>query len=82
MQKIIFIISVMIIAFSLVCANSSEADLKVFISGDMEGIVGVAAGIVCSLRGPDYDYFRKFMTQETNAAIEGALELGRRVQLK
>jgi len=26
--------------------------------------------------GPDYDYFRKIMTEETNAAIEGALESG------
>jgi D-amino peptidase len=76
MRKILFIASVMIIAFTLKCASSSEVDLKVFISVDMEGIAGVAAGIECSSRGPDYDYFRKIMTQETNAAIEGALDSG------
>jgi D-amino peptidase len=56
--------------------ESSEEGLKVFISVDMEGIAGVTSGMECSSRGPDYDYFRKIMTEETNAAIEGALNAG------
>jgi D-amino peptidase len=42
----------------------------------MEGIAGVISGSECSSRGPDYNYFRKIMTEETNAAIEGALNSG------
>jgi len=49
---------------------------KVFISVDMEGITGVANWEDVSRSGKDYDYFRKIMTKETNAAIEGALAAG------
>jgi D-amino peptidase len=56
--------------------DSSKEGLKVFISVDMEGIAGVISGNECSSRGRDYDYFRKIMTTETNAAIEGALKAG------
>lgn len=49
--------------------------LKVFISVDMEGIAGVInRADDVSMNGNDYEYFRKIMTLETNAAIEGALE--------
>ncbi len=51
-------------------------ELKVFISVDMEGITGVANWEDVSRAGKDYDYFRKIMTEEANAAIEGALEAG------
>ena len=50
--------------------------LKVFISVDMEGITGITHWEETSRDGKDYDYFRKIMTQETNAAIEGALAAG------
>lgn len=50
--------------------------LKVFISVDMEGISGVVSWEDVSRDGLDYGLFRKLMTQETNAAIEGALEAG------
>lgn len=53
-----------------------QKEMKVFISVDMEGIAGVISGGECSSRGRDYDYFRKIMTLETNAAIEGAIEAG------
>jgi D-amino peptidase len=49
---------------------------KVFISVDMEGITGVANWEDVSRSGKDYDLFRKIMTYETNAAIEGALAAG------
>ncbi|MBM3789639.1 MAG: hypothetical protein FJW35_04710, partial [Acidobacteria bacterium] len=52
------------------------AKLKVFISVDMEGITGVVNWEEVSRTGKDYDYFRRIMTQETNAAIEGALAAG------
>ena len=49
----------------------SQNDLKVFISVDMEGITGVVHWEDVRRDGKDYDYFRKIMTKETNAAIEG-----------
>ena len=53
-----------------------EKDLKVFMSVDMEGITGVVVSEECSQSGKDYNYFRRIMTEETNAAIQGALAAG------
>ncbi|MFC1554963.1 M55 family metallopeptidase [candidate division KSB1 bacterium] len=55
--------------------HTPQADLKVFISVDMEGLAGVVSGSECG-SGPDYNYFREIMTLETNAAIEGAINAG------
>lgn len=51
-------------------------DKKVYISADMEGITGVIHWDETSGNHPDYQYFRQIMTNEVNAAIEGALEQG------
>ena len=50
--------------------------MKVFISVDIEGISGVVDRTDTRGSDGDYQYFRKVMTKETNAAIEGALEAG------
>jgi D-amino peptidase len=50
--------------------------LKVFISVDMEGITGVVNWEETSRTGKDYDYFRRIMTEEASAAVEGALAAG------
>ncbi|MCX7012300.1 MAG: M55 family metallopeptidase [Candidatus Sumerlaeota bacterium] len=50
--------------------------MKVFISVDMEGISGVVSGDECSGADKDYGMWRKTMTLEANAAIEGAFEAG------
>ncbi len=51
--------------------------LKVLISVDMEGISGVVASEECNRRASDdYQYFRRIMTLEANAAVEGALAAG------
>jgi D-amino peptidase len=76
MRKILVFLVVIVVAFTLMGVNSSGESLKVFISVDMEGIAGVISGSECSSRGQDYNYFRKIMTEETNAAIEGALNSG------
>ena len=44
--------------------------MKVYMSVDMEGISGVAAGR--QLRDSEYSRFRKIMTDDVNAAVEGA----------
>ncbi|MEE4311472.1 MAG: M55 family metallopeptidase [candidate division KSB1 bacterium] len=49
---------------------------KIFISVDMEGITGVIHWDETEEKHQDYQYFRKIMTQEANAAVEGALEAG------
>ncbi len=53
-----------------------EDGLKVFISVDMEGISGVVVSSECSRSGKDFGLFRKIMTEDTNAAIEGAAAAG------
>ena len=50
--------------------------LKVFISVDFEGVCGVINWDETDHGGPDYGMFRAFMTQETNAAIAGAVAAG------
>lgn len=49
---------------------------KIFVSVDLEGITGVINWDETMGSSSDYQYFRKLMTLETNAAIEGILEAG------
>jgi len=68
-----------LLVFSLGCALSAQSakGLKVLISVDMEGITGIASADECNPRASDdYQYFRKIMTLEANAAVEGALAAG------
>lgn len=65
----------------LVLATPAEsadppAPLKVFISVDMEGVSGVVDRDQTSAAGQDYERFRKLMTAEANAAIDGARDAG------
>lgn len=55
---------------------SAPVKMKVFISVDMEGISGLVSGEETSPAGKDYGLFRQLMTEEANAAIEGALQAG------
>ena len=50
--------------------------LKVFISVDMEGISGIVHGDQVSSGTSEYAAGRKWMAQDVNAAVEGALEAG------
>ncbi|NOZ61663.1 MAG: M55 family metallopeptidase [Calditrichaeota bacterium] len=52
------------------------SDKKIYISVDMEGITGVVDWAETEADKAEYQYFRKIMTDEVNAAIEGALEKG------
>jgi D-amino peptidase len=59
-----------------VLATTTQAQkLKVFISVDLEGITGVVHGEQTGT-GPDYNIARKWMTEDVNAAILGALDAG------
>src|SRR5205085_7416004 len=59
-------------------AQPAPKPLRVFISVDMEGIAGVVnpAQLGPGAAGFEYERFRKLMTAEVNAAIEGALAAG------
>jgi D-amino peptidase len=50
--------------------------MNVLISVDMEGIAGVVTGSHTSSKHKEYERFRKLMTAEANAAVEGALAGG------
>lgn len=49
---------------------------KVYISVDLEGIAGMVANTQTSPGGQNYEWARKLMMAETNAAIEGAFAGG------
>jgi D-amino peptidase len=50
--------------------------MKVYISADMEGVAGVVNQEQLRPQGFEFQQFRRFMTAEVNAAIEGAREEG------
>ena len=50
--------------------------MNILISVDMEGIAGVVAGSHASSKHKEYERFRRLMTAEANAAVEGALAGG------
>jgi len=57
-------------------ANAQDDGLKIFISADMEGVVGAVTGEQLSPGGFEYQRFREFMTEEVNAAIDAARAAG------
>lgn len=54
----------------------SARELRVFISADLEGITGVVNAAQLGPGELEYERFRKLMTAEVNAAIDGALAAG------
>lgn len=54
----------------------AQSGLKVYISADMEGVVGVVTGDQLGPSGFEYQRFREIMTAEVNAAIGAAREAG------
>lgn len=59
-----------------VAAHGQGARKKVYISVDLEGIAGVVANTQTSPSGQNYEWARRQMLAETNAAIEGAFAGG------
>ena len=51
-------------------------DKKIFISADLEGVVGAVTGEQLAPGGFEYNRFREFMTAEVNAAITAARAAG------
>jgi D-amino peptidase len=74
MKKKVCVLFILIL--SLTIFGHAQKGLKVFISVDMEGVCGVVNWEDVSRSGKDYGLFRRLMTEEANAAIEGALAAG------
>ncbi len=60
----------------VVTVEAQEKKMKIYISADMEGVVGAVTAEQLGPTGFEYQRFREFMTQEVNAAIEAAFEAG------
>ena len=64
------------LSIALVAPATAQDGLKVYISADLEGVVGVVTGDQLGPSGFEYGRFRQFMTNEVNAAISAAREMG------
>src|SRR6186997_3520561 len=73
MKRPFFVLAVL--CFATININA-QRPLKIYISADMEGVVGVVTNEQLGPTGFEYQRFREFMTQEVNAAIEAAFEAG------
>lgn len=72
-MKAVILLLVLTFAISV---QAQTRPLKIYISADMEGVIGVVSGEQLSPQGFEYARFREFMTNEVNAAIEGAFSAG------
>ncbi|HEV8384448.1 MAG TPA: M55 family metallopeptidase [Candidatus Acidoferrales bacterium] len=61
---------------ALLAAPSQAKKLKVYISVDMEGVVGAVTGDQLGPSGFEYGRYREFMTREALAAVNAAKEAG------
>mgnify|MGYP001824257843 CR=1 FL=1 len=65
-----------LLAFCVAAAIQGQEGLKIYISADMEGVVGAVTGDQLGPSGFEYQQFRELMTAEVNAAIEAARRAG------
>jgi D-amino peptidase len=56
--------------------DPARRTLKIYISADMEGVAGAVTDEQLGPDGFEYQRFRQFMTDEVNAAIDGARRAG------
>jgi len=69
--------AIAVLSLCLVVASAQQKPkLKVFISVDMEGISGIVHGDQTTPGTAEYADGRKWMAEDVNAAVEGALEAG------
>jgi D-amino peptidase len=65
-----------LLATLIVTTRAQTRPMKIYISADMEGVVGVVTNEQLGPQGFEYARFREFMTNEVNAAIEASFEAG------
>jgi D-amino peptidase len=73
-----FAIAISTLCFSAPChaQGGQVKKMKIYISADMEGVVGVVTQEQLGPTGFEYQRAREFMTEEVKAAIEAAVEAG------
>ncbi|MFQ6037382.1 MAG: M55 family metallopeptidase [Candidatus Aminicenantales bacterium] len=77
LRRVLLLLAVAVfLAGGSIFGEGQKNSLKVFISVDMEGVSGVIHWEDVSRNGKDYGLFRRLMTDEANAAVEGALAAG------
>ena len=64
------------LAVPALTARAQTRKLKIYISADMEGVVGVVTGDQLGPQGFEYNRFREFMTEEVKAAVGAAFDAG------
>ena len=69
------VISFLLLTF-VITTQAQNRPMKIYISADMEGVVGVVTNEQLGPQGFEYARFREFMTEEVNAAILAAFEAG------
>ena len=69
------VLSLVAVLSAVVPANAQDG-LKIYISADMEGVVGTVTGEQLGPSGFEYEQARRWMTEEVNAAIRGARAAG------
>lgn len=68
---------VLVLVACLSAASPAQGrKMKIYISADMEGVVGVVTADQLGPQGFEYNRFREFMTEEVKAATEAAFEAG------
>lgn len=75
-MKVSWAFLILLLMSFAVNTGNAQRPLKIYISADMEGVVGVVTNEQLGPQGFEYARFREFMTQEVNAAIEGAFSAG------
>lgn len=70
------IITLSVIILSIGISYTQNKKIKILISVDMEGLAGVVTAEQLGPSGFEYERFRRFMTDEAIAAVNGAFEAG------
>ena len=76
MNRFVFVVLSVALCAAARPTAAQQDGLKVYISADMEGVVGVVTSDQLGPSGFEYQRFRAIMTNEVNAAIEAAREMG------
>lgn len=76
MKRVTVLLAVLLPVLFVASDMPGQQTLKIYISTDMEGVVGAVTGEQLGPSGFEYQRFREFMTREVIAAIEAAREAG------
>lgn len=75
-RELVLILCIVVISAAACAAPNPPKKLKIYVSVDMEGVVGAVTPDQLGPNGFEYQRFREFMTKETLAVVNGAKEMG------